>query len=293
MPVIVPRDLPAINILKKENIYLNKYYKNNSNKLKILILNLMPKKINTENQILRLLSYSPMTLKVDFLKVKSYITRNTPIEHINKFYFSFEKIYQNKYDGLIITGAPLGLIDFKDVFYWEELKNIILWSESNVISTLFICWAAQAALNILYNFPKITRKKKISGVYKHKKLNSDNVITRGFDDVFFVPHSRYTDFPSDLILNYSDINLLVDSKEIGAYLFASKDNKKVFLTGHPEYDSNTLSQEYYRDIKRGLNPSIPLNYFFEKKKSSMKNKWRGHGHLLFFNWLYYCIFLKK
>lgn len=294
MPVIVPHDLPAINTLKKENIYLNKYNKNNHNnlnKLKILILNLMPKKIDTENQILRLLSYTPMIIDVNFLKVKSYVTRHTPIEHINKFYLSFENVCEKKYDGLIITGAPLGLIDFKDIFYWQELKNIILWSRNNVISSIFICWAAQAALNILYNFPKITRKKKISGIYEHKKLKSNDIFTKGFDDIFFVPHSRYTDFPSNLFLNHSDINLLADSKEIGAYLFTSKDKKAVFVTGHPEYDKYTLSQEYYRDIKRGLNPSAPINYFFENEKS-IYNKWRSHGHLLFFNWLYY-ISLKK
>lgn len=291
MPLIVPNDLPAINILKQENIYLNQNIHNNLNKLKILILNLMPNKINTENQILRLLSYSPFTINVSFLKIKNYITRHTPMEHMNKFYLSFESICEKKYDGLIITGAPLGLIDFKDVFYWQELKNIILWSKYNVISSVFICWSAQAALKILYDFPKITRKKKISGIYKHKKLKPNNIFTKGFDDVFFVPHSRYADFPSDVFLKYSDINLLAASQEIGAYLFTSKDKKEVFVTGHPEYDLNTLSQEYYRDIQRGLDPSVPVNYFFKNKKV-IYNRWRSHGYLLFFNWVYY-IYLKK
>lgn len=296
MLINLPDKLPAINVLKKENIFVNNcalYNKKLNLILDILILNLMPKKIETENQILRLLSHSAIQVKIKLLKIDKRKSKNTPVHHINSFYYNFEEISKYKFDGLIITGAPLGLIKFEDVIYWEKIKQIIFWAQENVTSTIFICWAAQAALNIIYNLPKSTRKNKISGIYKHKVLKKNSFLTHGFDDVFFVPHSRYSDFTSKNIIKYTDLEIFADSEEIGAYLFASKDKKLVFITGHPEYENNTLFKEYYRDHKLGFNPSIPINYFIENnpKKNIINNIWRSHGILLFNNWLNYFIYL--
>lgn len=298
MPIKVPDNLPAINVLRSENIFItpNSLY-NNLNRLpllKILILNLMPKKIETENQILRLLSYSTKHIEIQLLRIDKRVSRNTSSTHINNFYCNFEDIIKNKFDGLIITGAPLGLISFENVYYWEKIKKIIFWAKKNVTSTLFICWAVQAALNIIYNIPKQIRNKKIFGIYKHKILNKHAILTHGFDDIFFVPHSRHADFSNQLISNYTDLEIFADSEQIGAYLFASKDKKLVFVTGHPEYESLTLSKEYHRDFKLGLNPQIPFNYFFKNNiNTKPSNIWRSHGVLLFNNWLNYYLNTNK
>lgn len=298
MPIIVPDNLPAIDVLKKENIFVlskssNKFNLKNLPKLKILILNLMPKKIETENQILRLLSYSRFKIEIKFMRIDQRTSRNTPSSHINKFYCNFEKIIEKKFDGLIITGAPLGLVQFKNVIYWNKIKKIILWAKENITSTLFICWSVQAALKIIYNIPKKTKQKKIFGIYKHRVLMK-NSLMHGFDDIFFVPHSRYADFPNKLIFNYTDLEIFSDSEEIGAYLFSSKDKKLVFVTGHPEYDDITLSEEYHRDLKLGLKQTIPYNYFPDNNINKYPyNIWKNHGILLFNNWINNYIYLNS
>lgn len=298
MPIKIPNNLPAVNILRNENIFVMSQSSYSEFKhlplLKILLLNLMPKKIETENQLLRLLSHSSIQIEIKLLRVDKRNSKNTPITHINNFYCNFDDIIENKFDGLIITGAPLGLINFENVFYWEQIKKIIFWAKNNVTSTLFICWAVQAALNIIYNIPKKIRKKKISGIYQHKTLNKNSSLTHGFDDIFFAPHSRYADFPSQILFDYTDLELFADSEQIGAYLFASKDKKLVFVTGHPEYETLTLCKEYYRDYELGLNPEIPFNYFLQNnKKITPYNTWRSHGVLLFNNWLNYYIYLNN
>ncbi|GGC20899.1 homoserine O-succinyltransferase [Dickeya fangzhongdai] len=259
--------------------------------LKVLVLNLMPKKIETENQFLRLLSNSPLQVDIQLLRIDSRESKNTPTEHLNNFYCDFEDIEHENFDGLIVTGAPLGLVDFCDVVYWPQIERVVNWAKEHVTSTLFVCWAVQAALNVLYGIPKLTRDVKLSGVYSHHTLQPHALLTRGFDETFLAPHSRYADFPSDVIREHTDLDILVESEEAGAYLFASKDKRLAFVTGHPEYDALTLSSEYFRDYDAGLNPVIPVNYFpGDNPQKTPRATWRSHGHLLFSNWLNYYVY---
>lgn len=264
MPIRVPDELPAVSFLRNENVFVMASSRAKTQEirpLKVLILNLMPKKIETENQFLRLLSNSPLQVDIQLLRVDSRESKNTPTEHLNNFYCDFEDIQDQNFDGLIVTGAPLGLVDFCDVAYWPQIERIIAWAKEHVTSTLFVCWAVQAALNILYGIPKMTREVKLSGIYQHQTLEPLALLTRGFDETFLAPHSRYADFPVEVLQQYTDLDILVSSEEAGAYLFASKDKRVAFVTGHPEYDVDTLAGEYQRDLAAGLNPQVPLNYF--------------------------------
>lgn len=294
MPIRVPDELPAVSCLQKENVFVmtsSRASIQDIRPLKVLILNLMPKKIETENQFLRLLSNSPLQIDIQLLRIDSRIPKNTPVEHLDTFYCDFDQIKELNFDGLIVTGAPLGLVEFEDVAYWDEIKEVITWAKEHVTSTLFICWAAQAGLNILYDLPKYTLEQKISGVYSHNTCSPLSLLTRGFDETFFAPHSRYAGFPIDFIQNNTDLEILATSEEAGAYLFASKDKRVVFATGHPEYDPNTLADEYHRDVKAGLDPQLPENYFPNNDPSKKPiASWRSHGHLLFANWLNYYVY---
>ncbi|WP_103742948.1 homoserine O-acetyltransferase/O-succinyltransferase family protein [Escherichia coli] len=252
MPIRVPDELPAVNFLREENVFVMTTSRASGQEirpLKVLILNLMPKKIETENQFLRLLSNSPLQVDIQLLRIDSRESRNTPAEHLNNFYCNFEDIQEQNFDGLIVTGAPLGLVEFNDVAYWPQIKQVLEWSKDHVTSTLFVCWAVQAALNILYGIPKQTRTDKLSGVYEHHILHPHALLTRGFDDSFLAPHSRYADFPAALIRDYTDLEILAETEEGDAYLFASKDKRIAFVTGHPEYDAQTLAQEVDRSVK--------------------------------------------
>ncbi|WP_392433100.1 homoserine O-succinyltransferase [Yersinia sp. HM-2024] len=294
MPIRVPDELPAVSFLRNENVFVMTSSRAKTQEirpLKVLVLNLMPKKIETENQFLRLLSNSPLQIDIQLLRIDSRESKNTPAEHLNNFYCDFEDIQEQNFDGLIVTGAPLGLIDFCDVAYWPQIERIIAWAKDHVTSTLFVCWAVQAALNILYGIPKMTRETKLSGIYQHQTDKPMALLTRGFDETFLAPHSRYADFPVEVLQQYTDLDILVSSEEAGAYLFASKDKRVAFVTGHPEYDVDTLAGEYQRDLAAGLNPQIPLNYFPNDDASlSPKASWRSHGHLLFANWLNYYVY---
>lgn len=294
MPIRVPDELPAVSFLRKENVFVMTSSRAKTQEirpLKVLVLNLMPKKIETENQFLRLLSNSPLQVDIQLLRVDSRESKNTPTEHLNNFYCDFEDIQDQNFDGLIVTGAPLGLVDFCDVAYWPQIERIIAWAKEHVTSTLFVCWAVQAALNILYGIPKMTREVKLSGIYQHQTLEPLALLTRGFDETFLAPHSRYADFPIEILQQYTDLDILVSSQEAGAYLFASKDKRVAFVTGHPEYDVGTLAGEYQRDLAAGLNPQAPLNYFPDDDASlPPKASWRSHGHLLFANWLNYYVY---
>ncbi|WP_237387735.1 homoserine O-acetyltransferase MetA [Xenorhabdus sp. Sc-CR9] len=294
MPIRVPDELPAVNILRNENIFVMTSTRaniQNIRPLKVLLLNLMPKKIETENQFIRLLSNSPLQIDIQLLRIDSRQCKNTPSEHLDNFYCDFDSIKDQNFDGLIVTGAPLGLVEFEDVTYWEEIEKIVTWAKNHVTSTLFVCWAVQAALNVLYHLPKYTREIKLSGVYSHSILDPLALLTRGFDETFFAPHSRFADFPESMIREHTDLDILASSEDAGAYLFASKDKRLVFVTGHPEYDIDTLSAEYWRDQTAGLKPVLPVNYF---PNSDPQNKpiasWRSHGHLLFSNWLNYYVY---
>ncbi|MEI9599077.1 homoserine O-succinyltransferase [Moellerella wisconsensis] len=294
MPIRLPDELPAVNFLLEENVFVMTSTRarfQDIRPLKVLILNLMPKKIETENQLLRLLSNTPLQIDIQLLRIDQRESKNTPAEHLDTFYCDFEDIKQQNFDGLIITGAPLGLVEFDDVAYWPQIEEIIHWAKEHVTSTLFICWAVQAGLNILYGLPKLTRKDKLSGVYKHNTLQPHALLTRGFDASFFAPQSRYADFPEEYIRENTDLDILASSEEAGVYLCATKDKRMAFVTGHPEYDADTLAQEFWRDEKAGLSPVIPCNYFTDDdpNKDPLLT-WRSHGHLLFSNWLNYFVY---
>jgi homoserine O-succinyltransferase len=294
VPIKIPDQLPATDILRHENIFVMHESRASTQEirpLKVLILNLMPKKIETETQFLRLLSNSPLQVDVELLRIDNRPSRNTPQEHLNTFYRQFEMIKERYFDGLIITGAPLGLVAFEDVVYWEHLKTIIQWSKEHVTSTMYVCWAVQAGLNILYGLPKQTLKEKLSGVYTHTVQKKFHPLLRGFDDSFLAPHSRYAHFPVDSLQECTDLEILVTSDDAGVYLASALDKRHVFVTGHPEYDATTLHDEYIRDLGEGLEPPVPTQYYPNDNPDNEPHaSWRSHGHLLFSNWLNYCVY---
>lgn len=294
MPIKIPDLLPAVDVLGAENIFVmteTRATHQNVRPLKVLILNLMPKKIETENQLIRLLSNTPLQVDVELLRIHNLDSKNTTREHLDSFYRDFDQVKNKNYDGLIITGAPLGLVDFEDIHYWPQVEKVIQWSQQHVTSTLFLCWAAQAALKVLYGLSKQTRTEKLSGVYQHKVLSPHEPLTRGFDDQFVAPHSRNADFPVNFIANHTDLHMLASSEQAGAYLMASGCRRQVYVTGHPEYETETLAQEYWRDMDAGLNPIVPVNYFPSgDPEKSPSNVWRSHGNLLFSNWLNYYVY---
>ncbi|ELC9715539.1 homoserine O-succinyltransferase [Vibrio vulnificus] len=294
MPIRIPDQLPAADVLRTENIFVmseTRAAKQEIRPLRVLILNLMPKKIETETQFLRLLSNSPLQVNVELLRIDDRPSKNTPTEHLDNFYRQFEMVKNRNFDGLIITGAPLGLVQFEDVIYWDHLKTIMEWAKSHVTSTLYVCWAAQAGLKLLYNLPKQTRKEKLSGVYHHRIHKPYHPILRGFDDSFLAPHSRYADFSPEYLAEQTDLDILATSDDAGVYLATTKDKRNVFVTGHPEYDPHTLHNEYIRDLGEGMEPAIPVNYYPNDNPDNPPiASWRSHGHLLFSNWLNYCVY---
>lgn len=294
MPIKIPDQLPAAEVLREENIFIMQESRATTQAirpLKVIILNLMPKKIETETQFLRLLSNSPLQVDVELLRIDNRTSKNTPTEHLDTFYRQFEGIKNRNFDGLIITGAPLGLVQFEDVIYWDHLQTIMTWAKDHVTSSLYVCWAAQAGLKLLYDLPKRTRKEKLSGVYQHDNLDQHHPILRGFDDQFLAPHSRYADFSAKYLSEHTDLDILATSEQAGVYLASTKDKRNVFVTGHPEYDSFTLHNEYIRDLGEGMEPTIPLNYYpDDNPEIPPKATWRSHGHLLFSNWLNYCVY---
>ncbi|GHA54725.1 homoserine O-succinyltransferase [Photobacterium aphoticum] len=294
MPIKIPDRLPATDVLRSENIFVMSEARAASQEirpLKVLLLNLMPKKIETETQFLRLLSNTPLQVDIELLRIDNRPTKNTPTEHLDTFYRQFEMVKDRNFDGLIVTGAPLGLVQFEDVLYWEEIQTIMAWAKEHVTSTLFVCWAAQAGLKLLYDLPKRTRKNKLSGVYTHRTLDCHHPLLRGFDDSFLAPHSRYADFSPAYLEEHTDLDILATSEQAGVYLAATKDKRNVFVTGHPEYDVDTLHNEYMRDTGEGMEPMIPVNYYPNNDPEQPPiASWRSHGHLLFANWLNYCVY---
>jgi len=294
MPIRIPDDLPAAGVLKSENIFTmseSRASHQNIRPLRLLILNLMPKKIETETQLMRLLSNTPLQVDIELLRVDARASKNTPKEHLDKFYGDFERVKGQKWDGFIITGAPLGQIPFEDVYYWGKFTEILEWSRHNVTSTLFLCWAAQAAFKYLYGLDKVTRKTKLSGIYQHTTHHHHHPLVRGFDDHFWAPLSRYAEFDSKYILENSDLSIFADAPSAGIYLAASPDCRQVFVTGHPEYDADTLHNEYMRDLEEGLSPCLPANYYpNDDEYETPCATWRSHGNLLYSNWLNYCVY---
>ncbi len=294
MPIKIPNSLPAADILSRENIFImdeNRAMAQDIRPLKIAILNLMPTKIVTETQLLRLLSNTPLQVDISFMNTVSRVSRHTPADHLTEFYGTFNDFRHMKFDGMIITGAPVEHLDFCDVDYWDELCEIFEWTKHNVFSKLYICWGAVAALNYHYGIQKVNFDKKLSGIFSHNTLIPSHPLTRGFDEEFRVPHSRFSGVSEKDIKKTGSLDLLASSPVAGPYLIASKKYREVFLTGHPEYDFDTLAKEYTRDMEKGLSPSIPENYFPDNNPAlTPKNLWRSHAHLLFSNWLNYCVY---
>lgn len=296
MPIKVPDGLPAIDTLEKENTFImteNRAMHQDIRPLNILILNLMPTKIVTETQILRLLSNTPLQLEVDLLQAATHVSKNTSSEYLLKFYKTFGKIKNNCYDGMIITGAPIETLPFTDVDYWPELCEIMEWSKKNVYSTLHICWGAQAGLYYHYGIPKYPLEQKLSGIFEHRNIMPAHPLMRGFDDLFWAPHSRNTGVKRGDIENVPGIEILSESSEAGVYIIADTDCRRIFVTGHCEYDRDTLASEYFRDVKKGLYPEIPKHYFPDDDPANTPPlKWRSHANLLYTNWLNYFVYQK-
>lgn len=286
--------LPAVETLRKENIFVMDSDRAQSQEirpLKIVVLNLMPLKITTETDLVRLLSNSPLQIEIDFLRLKSHTSKNTPIEHMMAFYKDLDEIQKSNYDGMIITGAPVELLEFEEVKYWKELTGIFDWAHNHVTSTLYICWAAQAGMYHFYGVPKYRLPEKMFGVFEHKTNNSLNPIFRGFDDVFYVPHSRHTEVRSRDILKVPELTLISESEKSGVYMVMARNGREFFITGHSEYSANTLDTEYKRDIKKGLPINLPENYYRDNDpKNEPLVRWRSHANLLFTNWLNYFVY---
>ncbi len=294
MPIRIPDSLPATGTLEAENIFVmteRRAMHQDIRPLRVLLLNLMPTKIDTETQILRKLSNTPLQIEVDLLRTISHESQHTPTHHLESFYRSFEEVRDSFYDGMIITGAPVELMDFEDVDYWPELCNIMDWARTNVFSTLHICWGAQAGIYYHYGIPKYTLDRKLSGVFEHYLVKKTSPLVRGFDDVFHAPHSRNTEVRAEDIEANPSLELIALSQEAGVYIAKSKDSRNFFVFGHPEYDCGTLAKEYWRDVDKGLDVAIPAHYFpDDDPQKSPLSTWRAQAQLLYTNWLNYYVY---
>ena len=294
MPLRLPDKLPAIELLKRENIFVmdnTRATTQDIRPLKIVILNLMPLKITTETDLIRLLSNTPLQMEVSFMKLKSHTPKNTPIEHMMMFYRDFEKMRDEKFDGMIITGAPVEQMDFEDVNYWDEITGIFAWARNHVTSTLYICWAAQAGLYYHYGIPKYQLSKKMFGVFRQHTLCPHLPIFRGFDDVFYMPHSRHTEVRKEDILANPELTLIAESPENGVSMVMARGGREFFITGHMEYASNTLDNEYKRDKGIRDDVDMPVNYYRDNNPANEPLvTWRAHANLLYHNWINYYIY---
>lgn len=294
MPLKIPKDLPAYKVLTKENIFVmtEKRAENQDIRpLKIGILNLMPKKIEAENQLLRYLSNTPLQVEIKLIQTETYRSQNTPIEHLDRFYSYFKDIKKEKLDGLIITGAPVEQMEFEEVLYWEELREIMEWSKNNVQSTMHICWGAQAGLYYHYKIEKTLLDKKKFGVFSHYAIDKNSGLLRGLDDIFWAPHSRYTEINRNEVLENKNLKILSESKEAGIFIISNEELRQIFITGHLEYDRDTLRNEYIRDCNKGMDTEMPQNYFIDEKVDKIKPvMWRGAANIIFSNWLNYCVY---
>jgi len=294
MPIRTQSDLPAKEKLENENIFVmdeTRAMHQDIRPLKVCILNLMPLKEETELQLLRVLSNTPLQIDVSFMTLKSHVSLNSSASHLNKFYITYDDVKEEKFDGLIITGAPVEKMEFEEVDYWDELCMIMDWSKKNVTSTLHICWGAQAGLYYHFGLQKKALDKKISGIYEHRVRNRKEPLVRGFDDYFYAPHSRYTEVTREDVYACQELKVLAESDEAGIYIAMAGDGKQIFITGHPEYDRVTLKNEYIRDCGRGLNPEIPEHYFPEDNPENEPFlQWRSHSINLYSNWLNYYVY---
>ncbi len=294
MPIRIPDNLPTMEILTNENIFVmgeERAAHQDIRPLEVVILNLMPTKIVTETQLLRLLGNSALQVNITLMHTKSHNSKNTPAEHLLAFYKTFDCLKERKFDGMIITGAPVEQMEFREVDFWEELREIMDWAEHNVFCTMFICWAAQAGLYHYYGVPKYPLPRKLFGVYKHRVTKQYVPLLRGFDDEFYVPHSRYTEVRKEDLLRIPELEILAESAEAGVHLVISKDRRKIFVTGHSEYDPLTLHEEYLRDVQKGLPIHIPENYYpADNPQLKPVVNWRSHANLFFSNFLNYYVY---
>lgn len=294
MPIKIPNALPARKTLEGENIFVmseKRACSQDIRPLKIAILNLMPTKIITETQILRLLGNSPLQVEITLLKTKSYVSKNTSSAHLENFYKTFDEVKTEKFDGLVITGAPVEKMDFNDVDYWDELTEIMEWSKTHVWSTFHICWGAQAGLYYHYGIEKHDLPEKVFGVFKHKILKKHKKLFFGFENEFYAPHSRHTEVTKEDIEKHPELTVAAWSEDAGVYAVTTKKYRQIFVMGHSEYDDDTLDKEYKRDLEKGLNIKMPVNYYPNDDSSKKPvNKWRSHATLLFSNWLNYCVY---
>ena len=294
MPLNLPDKLPAIEALKEENIFVmdaNRASEQDIRPLKIVILNLMPVKVTTENDLIRLLSNTPLQVEIEFMMIAGHVSKNTSGDHLKAFYKTFDQLKDQKFDGMIITGAPLEQLDYESVEYWQEIQRIFDWSRTHVTSTLYICWAAQAALYHFYGVPKYPLEQKMFGIFRHTVYDHKNPIFRGFDDEFFVPHSRHSEVRKADIERVAELTVLSESDESGVYMVMARNGREMFVTGHSEYAPYTLDGEYRRDIAKGLPIDVPQNYYRnDDPEQGPLVRWRGHANLLFSNWLNYFVY---
>ncbi len=294
MPIRIPNDLPATSTLQQENIFVmteTRAVTQDIRPLEIVLLNLMPTKIVTETQLTRLLGNTPLQVHLELMHTSTHKAKNVSQEHMLSFYKTFDELKDRKFDGMVITGAPVELMQFEDVDYWPELCQIMEWSKTHVHSTIHICWAAQAGMYYHYGIPKRALQQKLFGVFPHDKEYKRSILLRGFDDVFYVPHSRHTTIDRADIEKIGGLRILASSQEAGVYAVMSKEGRQIFITGHSEYDPDTLKTEYLRDQVLGLNPAVPKNYFpNDDARAEPIVRWRGHANLLFSNWLNYFVY---
>ncbi len=294
MPLRLPDRLPAIELLKTENIFVmdeSRAHSQMVRPLKIVVLNLMPLKITTETDLIRLLSNTPLQIEINFMKLKNHTPKNTPIEHMMMFYKDFDILKQQKWDGMIVTGAPIELLDFEDVEYWDEITGIFDWARTHVTSTLYICWAAQASLYHFYNIPKYALPKKMFGVFHQRVLVDRLPIFRGFDDEFMMPHSRHTEIRRGDLITHPELTILAESGESGVSMVMARGGREFFITGHLEYAPDTLDKEYRRDFGKRDDVELPRNYYrADDPGQGPRVTWRAHANLLFNNWINYYVY---
>lgn len=294
MPITIQKDLPAKAVLESENIFMmdeDRASNQDIRPLEILILNLMPVKEDTETQLLRALSNTPLQVNCTFLTITSHVSKNTSASHLNKFYVGFDEVKKKKFDGMIITGAPIEDKEFEEVNYWEDLCTIMEWSKTHVTSTLHICWGAQAALRYHYGIPKHLRDNKLSGVYRHKVLDRKIPLVRSLDDYFYCPHSRNAEVHEADVSKHPELMILAKSEEAGIFLIMDKEGKQIFMQGHPEYDRMSLNNEYHRDLLKGLNPAVPCNYYENNDPFAPPVLcWRNMANTLYTNWLNFYVY---
>lgn len=294
MPIKIPNKIPARHALELENIFVmaeSRAKKQDIRPLRIILLNLMPTKVETETQILRLLSNSPLQVEIELLQMATHESKNTPLKHLLSFYKTLDDVKEEKFDGMIVTGAPVELLPFEEVDYWSELTEVFDWAEKNVYSTLYICWGAQAGLYYRYGVPKYSLAEKMFGIFPHRPLDLFHPLMRGLDDIFYVPHSRHTEIRREDIAKIKDLQIISYSDMSGVHIVSDMDCRNFYFTGHSEYDADTLAKEYFRDLNKGLNIKIPYNYFPENDiKRTPYMTWRQTGSLLFTNWLNYFVY---